>query len=90
MKLQENRNEVGIKVLKPYRGSRSEGTNPRKKGTNPRSKGTNKRVHLFLAQILKIVSIKEGRPLTDSEIQQLTNATIEFFVSQYETGDIRD
>lgn len=90
MKLQENRNEVGIKVLKPYGSSRSEGTNPRKKGTNPRSKGTNKRVHLFLAQILKIVSIKEGRTLTDSEIQQLTNATIEFFVSQYASGDIRE
>lgn len=83
MKVEKSRNEALITVLKPYRSSRSKGTNPRKKGTNPRAKGTNKKVHTFLAQVLTIVSIKEGRFLDQTEVDQYTTATIEFFKLQY-------
>ena len=84
MELKEK--EVVITILNPVKSSRQSGTNPRKRGTNPRSKGTNQRAHLFLAHILEIIAIKEGRNLTEVEIEEYTNATIEFFVSQYESG----
>ena len=83
MKVEQPNTEVNKVVLKPFQSSRSKGTNPRKKKTNPRAKGTNVRVNTFLANVLEIVKIKEGRPLTASEIDQLTMATIEFFTSQY-------
>ena len=83
MKVEQPNIEVNKVVLKPFQSSRTKGTNPRKKKTNPRAKGTNVRVNTFLANVLEIVKIKEGRPLTASEIDQLTMATIEFFTSQY-------
>jgi len=83
MKAEQSINEVNRVVLKPFQSSRAKGTNPRKKKTNPRAKGTNMRVNTFLANVLEIVRIKEGRPLSATEIDQLTMATIEFFTSQY-------
>jgi hypothetical protein len=83
MKAEQSINEVKRVVLKPFQSSRAKGTNPRKKKTNPRAKGTNTRVNTFLANVLEIVRIKEGRPLSAIEIDQLTMATIEFFTSQY-------
>lgn len=83
MRVEQSNSEVNKVVLKPFQSSRAKGTNPRKKKTNPRAKGTNVRVNTFLANVLEIVKIKEGRPLTASEIDQLTMATIEFFTSQY-------
>lgn len=73
-------------ILKKYQSPRSNGTNSRKRKTNPRAKGTNKRVNVFLANVLAIASIKEQRFLTDEEVDQYTQATIEFFVGQYEAG----
>jgi hypothetical protein len=79
-----NQNYKEVQVLRPYQSPRSRGTNSRRRGTNPRSKGSNKRVNEFLANILTIASIKEQRPLNDDEINQYTQATIDFFVSKYE------
>lgn len=73
-----------LSILKKYQTPRGKGTNSRKRKTNPRAKGTNKRVNTFLANILAIVSIKEQRLLTSVEIDQFTQATIEFFVNQYD------
>jgi hypothetical protein len=83
MKVEQPNIEVNKVVLKPFQSSRARGTNPRKKKTNPRAKGTNQRVNNFLANVLEIVKIKEGRPLSTIEVDQLTMATIEFFTSQY-------
>jgi hypothetical protein len=83
MKVEQSNIEVNRIVLKPFQSSRAKGTNPRKEKTNPRAMGTNKRVNSFLANVLEIVRIKEGRPLSAIEIDQLTMATIEFFTSQY-------
>ncbi len=83
MKAEQSINEVNRVVLKPFQSSRAKGTNPRKKKTNPRAKGTNTRVNTFLANVLEIVRIKEGRHLSATEIDQITMATIEFFTSQY-------
>ncbi len=71
------------RTLRPYQNPRARGTNPRKKGTNPRAKGENKRVNAFLANVIAIASIKEGRQLTDVEIEEYTIATIDFFTTQY-------
>lgn len=79
---EEPRKELSI--LKKYQTPRSKGTNSRKRRTNPRAKGANKRVNTFLANILAIASIKEQRPLTSIEIDQFTQATVEFFVNQYD------
>jgi hypothetical protein len=73
-----------LSILKKYQTPRSKGSNSRKRRTNPRAKGTNKRVNTFLANVLAIASIKEQRPLTGVEIDQFTQATIEFFVNQYD------
>ena len=73
-----------LSILKKYQTPRSKGTNSRKRKTNPRAKGANKRVNTFLANILAIASIKEQRLLTSDEIDQFTQATIEFFVNQYD------
>ena len=83
MKAEQSINEVNRVVLKPFQSSRAKGTNPRKKKTNPRAKGTNMRVNTFLANVLEIVRIEKGRPLSTKEIDQLTMATIESFTSQY-------
>ena len=81
-----NQNYKEVQVLRPYQSPRSRGTNSRRRGTNPRSKGKNKRVNDFLANLLAIVSIKEQRNLSHEEIDQYTQATIEFFVSTYQSG----
>ena len=83
--MKAEQSDIGVNrvVLKPFQSSRAKGTNPRKEKTNPRAMGTNKRVNSFLANVLEIVRIKEGRPLSAIEIDQLTMATIEFFTSQY-------
>ena len=73
-----------LSILKKYQTPRSKGTNSRKRKTNPRAKGANKRVNTFLANILAIASIKEQRLLTSDEIDQFTQATIEFFINQYD------
>jgi hypothetical protein len=83
MRVEQHNSEVNKVVLKSFQSSRAKGTNPRKKRTNPRAKGTNKRVNTFLANVLEIVRIEKGRPLSTKEIDQLTMATIEFFTSQY-------
>ena len=81
-RLEQQKKELSI--VKKYQTPRSKGTNSRKRKTNPRAKGANKRVNTFLANILAIASIKEQRLLTSDEIDQFTQATIEFFVNQYD------
>ena len=79
-----NQNYKKVKVLRTYQSARSKGTNPRRHGTNPRSKGSNKRVNEFLDNVIAIASIKEQRNLTNDEIEQYTQATIDFFVNKYQ------
>ena len=73
-----------VSILKSFQSSRSKGTNSRKRGTNPRARGDNKRVNQFLSNVLAIVTIKEQRLLSPEEVNLYTQATIDFFVRQYE------
>lgn len=73
-----------LTVLRKYQTPRSKGTNSRKRKTNPRAKGTNKKTNEFLESLLAIVRIKENRDLKAFEVQQFTDATIQYFVSKYQ------
>jgi hypothetical protein len=77
-------NNREVSILKSFQSPRSKGTNSKKRGTNPRAKGGNKRVNQFLSNVLAIVAIKEQRILSSEEIDLYTQATIDFFVRQYE------
>ena len=84
MKSQSSSNNREVSILKSFQSPRSKGTNSRKKGTNPRAKGGNKRVNQFLSNVLEIVAIKEQRNLSSDEVDLYTQATINFFVRQYQ------